>query len=81
MSGIADSEHDAQKRGLTNIKGLWRDAFQTLKTSTTSSSSRGSGSNESRLVRYRILIDRSIYACLIHVRCFYNRVIQTKYII
>jgi len=60
MSGIADSEHDAQKRGLTNIKGLWRDAFQTLKTSTTSSSSsRGSGSNESRLVCYRILIDRS----------------------
>jgi len=57
MSGIGDSEHDAQKRGLTNIKGLWRDAFQTLKTSTTSS--RGSSSNETRLVRYRILIDRS----------------------
>jgi hypothetical protein len=47
MSSIGDSEHEAQKRNI-NIKGLWRDAFRTLKTSTTSSS--GSGDDETRPV-------------------------------
>lgn len=38
MSSIGDSEHDAQKRSLPNIKGLWHDAFRTFKTVTTSPS-------------------------------------------
>lgn len=57
MSSIADSEHEAQKRNILNIKGLWRDAFRTLKNSTTSSS--GSGDDETRPVSSRIVIDRS----------------------
>jgi hypothetical protein len=51
MSSVGDSEHDAQKRNTKNIKGLWRDAFRTLKNSTTSSS--GSGDDEIRPVSYR----------------------------
>ena len=39
MSGSGDGENDASKRNMKNIKGLWRDAFRTLKSSTTSSSS------------------------------------------
>ena len=50
MSSIGDSEHEAQKRNINNIKGLWRDAFRTLKTSTTSAS--GSGDNEPRPVSF-----------------------------
>lgn len=50
MSSIGDSEHDAQKRGLNNIKGLWHDAFRTLKTVTTSASS--SNDDETRSVRF-----------------------------
>ena len=74
MSSIGDSEHDAQKRGL-NIKGLWRDAFRTLKSATTSSS--GSADDETRPVSSRSII----YAYLIHVRYCHNRsnkVIQTR---
>ncbi|CAF1266513.1 unnamed protein product [Rotaria sordida] len=43
MGSNADNEQDAQKRNSRNIKGLWRDAFRALKTSTTAS---GSGDNE-----------------------------------
>lgn len=43
MSNIGDNEHEAQRRNLSNIKGLWRDAFRTLKTS-----SSGSGDDETR---------------------------------
>lgn len=46
MSSIGDNEHEAQKRNLTNIKGLWRDAFRTVKTSTTSSSSGSAGGGD-----------------------------------
>lgn len=52
MSSIGDSEHDAQKRGLNNIKGLWHDAFRTLKTVTTSASS--SNDDETRSVSFEI---------------------------
>lgn len=45
MSNIGDNEHEAQRRNLSNIKGLWRDAFRTLKTS-----SSGSGDDETRSV-------------------------------
>ncbi len=65
MSSIGDSEHEAQKRGL--IKGLWRDAFRTLKSATTSSS--GSADDETRPVSSRSII----YAYLIHVRYCHNR--------
>lgn len=51
MSGAADSEHDARKRSLKSFKGLWHDAFRTLKGPLTSSSSSGSG--EPRLVSER----------------------------
>lgn len=50
MSSIGDSEQDAQKRNLKNMKGIWRDTFRALKKSTTSTS--GSGVDESRLVSY-----------------------------
>lgn len=43
MSSNTDNEQDAQKRNTKNTKGLWRDAFRALKTSTISS---GSGDNE-----------------------------------
>lgn len=49
MSSIGDSEHEAQKRGLANFKGLWHDAFRTLKTVTTSSSA-STDEDESRSV-------------------------------
>lgn len=48
MSSMGDNEQDASKRGISNIKGLWRDAFRALKSSTTSSS--GSGDEETRPV-------------------------------
>lgn len=48
MSSVGENEHEGQKRGLKNMKGLWRDAFRTLKKSTTSSS--GSGDDEPRSV-------------------------------
>ncbi|CAF2552651.1 unnamed protein product [Rotaria sp. Silwood2] len=48
MSSIGDSEQDAQKRNLKNMKGLWRETFRALKKSTTSSS--GHGVDESRLM-------------------------------
>jgi hypothetical protein len=68
MSSIGDSEHDAQKRGIKNIKELWRDAFQTLKSATTSSS--GSvDDDETHPVSSRSII----YAYLIHVRYCHNR--------
>ncbi len=51
MSSIGDSEHDAQKRNMKSIKGLWHDAFRTLKTATTSSTS--SPDDETRSVGYR----------------------------
>ncbi|CAF1095112.1 unnamed protein product [Adineta steineri] len=66
MSGVGDSEHDARKRGMKNIKGLWHDAFRTLKHPTTSSNN-SSTTNESRSVSY------CIYAYLIDLICFYNR--------
>ena len=47
MSSINDNEPDATKRNTKNIKGLWRDAFQALKTSTSTS---GSGDDENRSV-------------------------------
>ncbi|CAF0940712.1 unnamed protein product [Rotaria sordida] len=50
MSSIGDSEQEAQKRSLKNIKGLWHDTFRALKKSTTSSS--GHGVDEPRLVCY-----------------------------
>jgi len=81
MSSIGDGEHDAQKRNRKNIKSLWRDAFRTLKTSTTSSS--GSGDDETRPVSYRNCHRSIIYAYFIHVRYFNNRsnqVIQTRHI-
>ena len=34
MSSNADNEQNAQKCNTKNIKGLWRDAFRVLKTST-----------------------------------------------
>jgi hypothetical protein len=81
MSSIGDSEHEAQKRNITNIKGLWRDAFRTLKNSTTSSS--GSGDDETRSVSCNYFYSSIIYAYFIHVRSFNNRsnqVIQTRHI-
>lgn len=48
MSGSGDGENDASKRSMKNIRGLWRDAFRTLKSSTTSSSS--SAEDEARPV-------------------------------
>ena len=48
MSGSGDGENDGSKRNMKNIKGLWRDAFRTLKSSTTSSSS--SAEDEARPV-------------------------------
>ncbi len=77
MSSIGDSEHDAQKRNIRNIKEIWRDAFRTLKSATTSSS--GSADDETRPVSPRSII----YAYLIHVRYFHNRsnqVIQTRHV-
>jgi hypothetical protein len=77
MSSIGDSEHDAQKRNIRNIKEIWRDAFRTLKSATTSSS--GSADDETRPVSPRSII----YAYLIYVRYFHNRsnqVIQTRHV-
>ena len=54
MSGISDNDHDAPKRSnRNNIKGLWRDAFRTLKSSTTSSSS--SADDDARPVSNRTI--------------------------
>ena len=51
MSSVADHEQDVPKRTATNnIKGLWRDAFRALKTSTTSS---GTADEENRSVSGR----------------------------
>ncbi len=66
MSSNADNDQDAQKRSTKNIKGLWREAVRSLKTSTSSS---GTGDDENRSVSYSICIfnsDRS------------NRVINEK---
>ena len=37
MSSAGDGEPDASRRSIKNIKGLWRDAVRTLKTSNSSS--------------------------------------------
>jgi hypothetical protein len=50
MSSTADNDQDAQKRSTKNIKGLWREAVRSLKTSTSSS---GTGDDENRSVSYR----------------------------
>ena len=68
MSSIGDSEHEAQKRNLKNIKGLWRDAFRTLKSSTTSSS--GSADDETRPVSSNNLYSSIMSTSFIHVRSF-----------
>jgi hypothetical protein len=47
MSSVADNEQDAQKSHGNNIKGLWRNAFQALKTSTVASVT---SANENRSV-------------------------------
>ncbi|UJR09808.1 hypothetical protein I4U23_014034 [Adineta vaga] len=45
MNTVADNEQDAQKRNGSNMKGLWRDAFRALKTSTVTSAT---SANENR---------------------------------
>lgn len=47
MSSINDNEQDTQKRTAKNIKDLWRNAVQALKTSTTTS---GTGDDNNRSV-------------------------------
>jgi phosphate uptake regulator len=49
MNSVGDQEGESNKRTASkNIKGLWRDAVQALKTTTTSSS--GSTDDETRTV-------------------------------
>lgn len=48
MSGLGDGDPDGQKRNLKNIKGLWRNAVKTLKSS--GNSSNNSGDDESDTV-------------------------------
>jgi hypothetical protein len=52
-SSINDNDQDATQKNTTkNIKNLWRDAFQALKTSTSTS---GTGDDENRSVSKRNL--------------------------
>jgi hypothetical protein len=50
MSSIPDNEQETPKRTTKNIKGLWRDAFRALKTSTTTTTTSGTGDDENRSV-------------------------------
>ena len=51
MSSIGDSQQDASRRNIKNMREVWRNTFRALKTTRKSSS--GSGDDGSRLVSYK----------------------------